>query len=160
MSETRRDLFKTSVTAALGFSVGAVAGYAAAETFLAPQVPAPPSPGTVAALQDSGTAVWYLFHFEDSTHCRLYSENCVPSSFSKTTNIDTATWFAVSCRKPVKSAITISYTNSAGNPDSISLDFSGGYLDGPSLDKLLKILPTTLPPVVTGSWNEIGKQHS
>ena len=160
MSETRRDLFKTSVTAALGFTVGAVAGYAAAETFLAPQVPAPPSPGTVAALQDSGTAVWYLFHFEDSTHCRLYSENCVPSSFSKTTNIDTATWFAVSCRKAVKSAITISYTDSAGNPASISLTFSGGYLDVPSLAKLVAILPTSVPPVLQGSWNEIGKQHS
>lgn len=160
MSETRRDLFKTSVTAALGFSVGAVAGYAAAETFLAPQPPAPPAPGTVAALQDTSSAVWHLFHFEDSTHCRLYSENCVPSSFSKTTNIDTATWFAVSCRKLIKTAITISYTNSAGNPDSISLTFSGGYLDGPSLAKLLNILPSGIPPVVTGSWNEIGKQHS
>ena len=160
MSETRRDLFKTSVTAALGFSVGAVAGYAAAETFLAPQPPAPPNPGTVAALQDSSTAAWYLFRFESSKQCRLYREDCVPASFSKTSNIDTATWFAVSCRKPVKSAITISYTNSDGNADSISLTFSGGYLDDPSLAKLVAILPTSQPPVVQGSWNEIGKQHS
>jgi hypothetical protein len=160
MPETRRDLFRTSVITALGgLAVGAVAGYVAAETFLAPQPPAPPAPGTVAALQDSSTKIWYLFHFEDSSHCRLYSVNCVPSSFSTTGSIDTATWFAVSCKKLIKAATTISYTNSAGSSDSISLTFSGGYLDGPSLSKLIAILPGGVPPQVMGSWNEIGRQH-
>jgi hypothetical protein len=160
MPETRRELFRTSVITALGgLAVGAVAGYVAAETFLAPQAPAPPAPGTVAALQDSSTAVWYLFHFEDSSHCRLYSANCAPSSLSPASNnIDTATWFAVSCKKLIKTATTISYTNSAGSSDSISLTFSGGYLDGPSLAKLIALLPVGVPPQVMGSWNEIGKQ--
>jgi hypothetical protein len=161
MTETRRELFRTSVITALGgLAAGAVAGYVAAETFLAPQAPAPPAPGTVAALQDSSTAVWYLFHFEDSSHCRLYSVNCVAPSLSKTGNIDTATWFAVSCKKLIKTVTTITYTNSTGSSDSIQLTFSGGYLDGPSLTKLIAILPGGFPPQVMGSWNEIGKNHS
>ena len=38
--------------------------------------------------------------------------------------------------------------------------FTRLVLDDPSLAKLVAILPTSQPPVVQGSWNEIGKQHS
>src|SRR5690242_3490516 len=124
MLETRRELFRTSVTAALSFSVGAVAGYAAAETFLAPQAAAAGSAGSVVAVHDATAKVWYLFHFEsDQSNCRLYSANCVPA-LANTNAVDTATWFAVACKKVIKTTTVISYTQSNGSPGSISVSFA------------------------------------
>jgi hypothetical protein len=161
MPETRRELFRTSVLSALGgLAAGAVAGYAVAETLLASQAAAPGSAGSVVAVYDISVKLWYLFHFEgDKTNCRLYSVNCVPASLSTTASVDTPTWFSVACKKLIKTPTTIMYTDSAGSSDSISLNFSGGYLDGTSLANLIKILPGSLPPQIPVSWNEIGKQH-
>src|SRR5437762_12418869 len=108
VSGTRRELFRTSVTAALGLTVGAVAGYAAAEVLIATP-PVPPNAGSVVAVHDPKNGR-YLFHFEaDSMKCRLY--NAGPTRpVSDASKLDTTTWFAVSRQFVSTGSPTISST--------------------------------------------------
>ena len=163
MPETRRELFTTTVLGALGVGAvaGAVVGYEAAETFLAPQTN-PGGAGSVIAVQDAGDAkLWYFFHFEsDRANCRLYSQANVPA-LTNLAAMDTATWFAV-CKKMLitTSPFTVSYIKTDGSTGSIAVTLkSGHYLDDTSLANLVAILPPSAPQA-SGSWMEIGKQHN
>jgi len=160
MPETRRELFRTTVAAAVGVTAGAVAGYVAAETFLAPQLAAPGSAGSVVAVYDNNKKAWYLFHFEgDRQKCRLFSTGTTPS-IADASKIDTTTWFAVT-RDLIIQDTTISYTKADGTSGTIDVQFDAdGYVaDGSpnsSLQHLLALLVST-PVHVPGSWYEIGK---
>src|SRR5947207_4774944 len=154
VSGTRRELFRTSVTAALGLTVGAVAGYAAAEVLIATP-PVPPNAGSVVAVHDPKNG-WYLFHFEaDSTKCRLYNAGATPT-VSDASKLDTTTWFAVSRQLISTGSATISYTKSDGSPGTLQIGFDvDGYLDPSSLSTLLTLIKSDSSAQVSGSWNEI-----
>lgn len=157
MSETRRELFRTSVITAIGVAVGAVAGYEYAESGFAEQSLPPPTPGSVVALHDSKNGTWYLFSFVTSSECALYKVDCAPT-ISDTTNINTTTWLAVAKKTAITSGKTvINYVDSNGAPASITLTFSAGYLDPGSLTKIVALIPAGTPPLVAGSWSEIGR---
>lgn len=162
MPETRRELFRTTVAAAIGVTAGAVGGVVAAETFLAPQPAAPGSAATVIAVYDTVKKVWYLFHFEgDRQKCRLFSTGTTPP-VPDTSKIDTTTWFAVS-RDLIIQPTTITYTKGDGTSGTIDVEFDAdGYVaDGTpnsSLQKLLALLTFT-PAQIPGSWYEIGKRN-
>ena len=169
MPETRRELFRTSVAAAVGVAAGAVAGYAAAETFLAPQALVPGNAGSVIAVYDYKKKAWYLFHFEaDRQKCRMYTPGTTPS-IADETRVDTVSWFTV-CRNVIVQQTTISYTKTDGTTATIDVQFDAdGYVEdgsvNSSLQNLLALLGSTNtfsgPLQVAGSWNEIGKQtHS
>jgi hypothetical protein len=161
MSETRRELFTTTVMGALGVTAvaGAVIGYEA-KTLLAPQAPAPPYAGSVVAVHDGSVSLWYFFHFEsDRSNCRLYSVTGTPT-IADMGSVDTTSWFVVSKKKSITTGTTkISYTTTGGTTATTDISFdANGYLDPGSLTWLLNNLPGGVPPQVAGSWNEIGKQ--
>ncbi len=154
MPETRRELFRTSVVGALGLTAGVVVGYAAAGGFVSSL--STPYAGLTVAVHDNG-GKWYFFHFEDASHCRLYKADCVPP-ISDVSAVDTATWFAVSKKTLITTNTKITYTpNTGALPASIQVNIGGdGYLDQTSLNNVVLLLGPK-PPIISGSWNEIGR---
>lgn len=160
MTETRRDLFKTSVLSTLsGFIAGGVAGVASADSAPArcPSPPDPPNPRSVIAVHDNQRKIWYLFRFEDSDRCRLYS-TCT-SCLLDETKADTATWFLVANSTLVTEDMTILYKQSDGTPGEIAVKLDNEYYLTPITNKKLESLVSsgTRGTQVGGSWNEIGK---
>lgn len=184
MSETRRQLFKTSVMSALGLSAvaGATAGLTATglAVYLANidgrshgGVKAFDAQGPVGATfaMYSGNR-WYFFVFTDPYTCTLYETNGPvpqpPGTVLDATKqldqvTDTQTWF-LDLKKagktqpviplPGQPTLIVTLSNSTAH-FSVTVNTSG-QLDLPSLQQYYTWMPKN--PQIPGSWNEIGSQ--
>lgn len=175
MSETRREIFRTSVLSALGgLVVGAVGGYEVAEHLSKPEPTTdPPNAGSVVALYGKAagqtTNLWYFFKFEAPNSCylsRAHKGTVFPSIGPTTSTgpsgnnaVDAISWYTslklAFQLSPVAKAtnLEITYQTSSG-PKSINVTTdNGGNLA--SLDSLMTAVGNDMKQI-PGSWNEIG----
>jgi len=172
MPETRRELFRTSIVAAVGLSVGALVGYEIGERVFSTRIAVTPLAGSVIAVwglnHNNGQYSWYFFVFDDTnpSECQLWSSpGPYPSSAppAKKNVIDTLTWYSsLESKSQIIQTITIDFTTNIGLATSITVAFTNmGYLDPNSLSNLLGLMASTNTYTqIPGSWNEIGKHHS
>ena len=166
MSETRRDVFTTTVITALGVTTaagavgGAVGEFIASRAAISPRTPKAPGKGSVVAVYNHNDNFWYLLSFVEPRVCAVFKgfSTSPPDSF-----VDTNSWLAAT-KEQVKDDLPIKYNT---NGDSITLKFnsSGNVQDGPTNSSPLQMLldlvndpSTTNYTSIPGSWNEIGRQ--
>lgn len=167
MTETRRDLFTGSVITAIGLTaaagaVGGAVGSLVAGTAPSPRTSAAPAAGSVVAVHDYMSNIWYVFYFaSNSADCSVYKIQQVPVSEA---SVDTTSWYATASKNAVVTTTTIYYKTGTGT-GHLTLNFDGAHVsdnDGPpsSLTQLVGLVKSadTSYQQIPGSWNEIGKQ--
>jgi hypothetical protein len=146
MSETRRDLFKTSVISAV--SVATLSGCGFFANLGGGHNPAA-QPG-VPILMQNNDGTWYAFLFVNNlSQCAVLKiTSAVPAP---AIIFDTTAWYNLPTTTTVPATSPLTLVNGS---ISMILTF-GQYLDSGSLAKLNTVLTNNLKQT-PGSWNEIG----
>jgi hypothetical protein len=169
MTETRRDLFKTSVASAFGLmSAAALTG--CKEDIRGQGLRKGKGQKSGVSLDEPGTvilgynqyalngaaATWYVFHrIAAGWEVYTYDEAKYGAVTEPTTSsVDNLRWYKLkkSILKPVRQQFT--FLNSS---NTAVFDFQGDYLDQKSSDYLVG-LEETAPYFSQATWNEIGKK--
>jgi hypothetical protein len=151
MSETRRQIFKTSVMSALGvLTASALAG--CEQPFVRTDGRTGETPAVVVGyLSDpNGKKDWYIFKYDGSGYfvSRLLNPNKLPTLTPSIAPFDTVSWNAGLQAGDVTDAGTVTLS-APGIPD---LKVVKNYLTNPNVLTTYNSTPS-LP-----KWNEIGKQ--
>ena len=183
MSETRRDIFKTSVMAVLGASAAAAlaacsAGDRSPETgtswggtgawwggkYPRPLDVPPSAIGATFALLNASDDIWYFFVFKDPSTCALWQSNATADKVPSVPDeeYDTDKWFEYLNSQKMVTQISKTITlNNSGlkTPFPAGLTFSFGKDNNLDLDSLriyYSVFSGKYYNQLSGSWNEIG----
>jgi len=152
MSETRRQIFKTSVMSAVGV-ITASALVGCEQPFMRAGGRTDETHAVVVGyLSDpSGKSDWYIFKYDGSGYfvSRLLNPNKLPTRTPSIAPFDTVSWNASLQPSDVTDAGTVTLSAS-GIPD---LKVVNNYLTNPNVLTVYNSTPSALP-----KWNEIGKQ--